>query len=347
MPKHHNSFDFLRLVFAVMVIITHSLVLSGAGEGDFLFRFTGGQIDCSYLGVRGFFLISGFLIFKSLQRSTGVLDYLTKRALRIFPALIVMLLLVTLVAGPLLSSFPVGAYFRNGETWNYLGSSLRIPGFQKSISLPGVFSHNPGTNAVNGSLWTVWFELLFYVGLLAAFFPFRNKISFLKWALPISWALLYIFFVAGHHFLDAHIFPFTGMSAEIAVDLGLFFLAGSALTLVPWQRASLRRMLLIAGLLIVIIGLSFHVFYYLRYLGLPVLIMAAGHYYIPVFSQIRRLGEPSYGIYIYAFPLQQAIIQVLSPSPMVVTLLAIPLSMLLGYASWHLVESPFLGLKNK
>lgn len=347
MPKHHNSFDFLRLVFAVLVIITHSLVLSGAGNADFLYRITGGQIDCSYLGVRGFFVISGFLIFKSLQRSDSVADYLGKRFLRIFPALIAMLLLVTFVGGALLSKWSIKEYYSSIEPWRYCASALRLPGFQKIGALPGVFTGNPNTNAVNGSLWTIWFELLFYIALLVVFFVVRKNSAILKWLLPACWGLLYALFLFGHRFLDAHIFPLTGMSAEVAVDLGLYFLAGSVLTLMPWGNLQLRRCLLVAGFLIVFIALGFHLFYYLRYFGLSLIILSAGHYYVPLFSQIRRLGEPSYGIYIYAFPVQQAIIQELTPSPLLITLLTIPVALLLGFASWHFIEAPFLALKRE
>ena len=60
---HKNNFDFLRLVFAVFVIITHSYSISGIKEIDILSQLTNGQTALSYVGVRGFFIISGYLIF--------------------------------------------------------------------------------------------------------------------------------------------------------------------------------------------------------------------------------------------------------------------------------------------
>ncbi len=347
MPKHHNSFDFLRLIFASMVIITHSLVLTGMGDADFIYRWTGGQTNCSYLGVRGFFLISGFLIFKSLLRSKSIFDYLKKRALRIFPALIVMLLAVTFIAGPFLTHLSLAEYFGSSEPWRYIASALRIPGIRKTALLPGVFAHNPNGAAVNGSLWTIWFELIFYAGLLILFFLFRNKARLLNLLLPASWLLLFIFFLTGHHFLDIHVFPLTGMSAEVAADLGLFFLAGSALTLIRWERTELRLILTLAGLLIIGLGLSFHLFGYLRYVGIPLFLLGIGHFYVPAFSKIRQLGEPSYGIYIYAYPIQQAIVQEVTHSPLIITLLTLPLTFLVGLASWHFIEKPVLEFKRK
>lgn len=80
---HKNNFDFLRLLFAFFVIITHSFSLSGLRECDALCKITPNHINLSYLGVRGFFIISGYLIFQSLVRSKGLIDYYWKRILRL------------------------------------------------------------------------------------------------------------------------------------------------------------------------------------------------------------------------------------------------------------------------
>ncbi len=346
MPKHHNSFDFLRLIFALLVIITHSVVLTGGGDADFLHRATGGQINCSYLGVRGFFVISGFLIFKSMQRSAGIGDYGKKRALRIFPALIVMLLVVAFIAGPLLSDLTASEYFKGGAAMRYVAAALRLPGIPKTATLPGVFAHNAVKGVVNGSLWTIWFELLFYIALLG-FYPLRRRENILKWLLPGVWVLLYSLFLFGHAFLNTHIFPLTGMSAEVAVDLALYFLGGSVLTLISWEYSKVRFLFLTLGCVIVAAGLGTGFFHELRYIGLPLAIIAAGHGFVLLFSQIRRLGEPSYGIYIYAYPVQQAVIQLGIISPLAITLVTVPVVLLLGFASWHFVEAPLLSLKNK
>ncbi|MEF9478143.1 acyltransferase family protein [Chryseobacterium sp. 1B4] len=85
MISRSNNFDFLRLVFASLVVITHSYALSGAAQGDPLSQLTHGQMEFSYLGVHGFFIISGYLIFKSLLRCKGLPDFYWKRLLRLFP----------------------------------------------------------------------------------------------------------------------------------------------------------------------------------------------------------------------------------------------------------------------
>ena len=79
--RNNNNFDFLRLLFATFVIITHSYPLTGAPEIDWLNQLTEKQLTFSYIGVRGFFIISGYLIFESLIRSETLASYAKKRHL--------------------------------------------------------------------------------------------------------------------------------------------------------------------------------------------------------------------------------------------------------------------------
>ena len=88
-----NNFDIIRILFAWLVIVSHSYILLGTKGCDPLCELTNHYINLSYFGVKGFITISGFLIFKSLERSPNVLDYLWKRILRIYPGLMVVLLL--------------------------------------------------------------------------------------------------------------------------------------------------------------------------------------------------------------------------------------------------------------
>ena len=104
-----NNFHFLRLLFAFFVVITHSYAITGIKENDILAQITNSQTTFSYIGVRGFFIISGFLIFQSLKRSENLLNYYWKRILRLFPALIVVLLL-TIIIGVFITEENVTSY---------------------------------------------------------------------------------------------------------------------------------------------------------------------------------------------------------------------------------------------
>ena len=82
--RQANNFDLLRILFAWFVIVSHSYVLNGVGESDPLGQLTSNYFILSFIGVKGFFVISGYLILQSLTRSKTVLDYVAKRMLRIF-----------------------------------------------------------------------------------------------------------------------------------------------------------------------------------------------------------------------------------------------------------------------
>ena len=113
-PRPANNFDVLRILFAWFVIISHSYVLNGLWATDPLFEATNQTFLFSFIGVKGFFIISGYLIFKSMMVSKSIPEYLIKRSLRIFPALAVVLL-VTLVAVFFIYPAGITPFFYNKE----------------------------------------------------------------------------------------------------------------------------------------------------------------------------------------------------------------------------------------
>lgn len=154
-----NNFDFLRFIFASFVIISHSYALSGSTEGDILSRITKSQMNFSYIGVHGFFIISGYLIFNSLLRCKGLADYYWKRLLRLYPALFVVLLLTVLLAPAVYEgSVP---YLHNKSVYSYIPQNLTLFFRQKGID--GVFESNPYKHSINGSLWTICYEFSMYI----------------------------------------------------------------------------------------------------------------------------------------------------------------------------------------
>jgi peptidoglycan/LPS O-acetylase OafA/YrhL len=122
------------------------------------------------------------LIFKSLERSPNVLDYLWKRVLRIYPGLIIVLLLSVGMAYIIYQ--PKQTYFKfDKEAVSYILNNLTL--YHNQWRIHGVFDKNVNT-AINGSLWTMGFEFFFYLVLLFLF-PFRQ----FKW-LVISILILTI-----------------------------------------------------------------------------------------------------------------------------------------------------------
>ena len=333
-----NAFDFLRFFLASLVILSHSFALlySGWSAYDPLLHWTRGQAALGGVAVDGFFLISGFLITKSWEHSQGVADYAKKRALRILPALVLVLLVTVFVFGPLATDLRPASYFHSPRTWAYFGM-MGTKNLHLTDTLPGVFTHNPLANRVNGSLWTIRCEAICYilVAALGLLRVYRRPI-----ALPlVSAAALAVMA------LNAHKLSTLGEWAD-SFRVLLYFLWGMTFYLcrdfIPFSRGWL--MLSLGGILVseVVDILP----YTLPLLGAYALFYAA---FRPAFGLQRfaRRGDFSYGLYLYAFPVQQLLVTTFQHSlnAGALTLAAFLLALACAVLSWHLVEKPALHRK--
>ena len=182
-----NNFDFLRFLFAVFVVISHAYALSGVNESsEWFHQISNGQIVLSQLGLSGFFIISGYFIFQSLQRSKSFFSYYKKRFLRLFPALFFVLLL-TLILAPFVYKSEI-PFFQNKEVYSYLPYNLLLYFFQSGIK--GIFDTN-AYHAINGSLWTIRYEFSLYVAIGLLYF-FRNDFKGVRILIAAVFAILII-----------------------------------------------------------------------------------------------------------------------------------------------------------
>lgn len=333
---HHNNFDFLRFLFASLVIVTHAYALLGHIELDPFNRISGRVF--SEIAVCGFFVISGFLIHQSLERSSTLVSFLRKRFVRIFPGLAAVLLLSVFVLGPVFSTLSPVAYFTDKDTWAYLFSNIFLLPLHKD--LPGLFTHNFET-AVNGSLWTLRYEVLFYLALCLFF---KTPLNLKKKIFPVLFILLtttHLLLKFGYvktpAALSSHLFFFT--------SLGAYFSAGMTLSLFTGSLLAYKKMLFIcaAGIFTVSSLFMQQELFVFGMISFPVMVITLGYLYMPFLHFSKHTGDISYGTYIYAFPVQQAIIVLI---PTITTegmmLPSLFFSWLLGMLSWHLVEKKFL-----
>lgn len=329
--RHDNNFDFLRLFAASAVVIGHSYWLSGNIQHEPLRQFTG-HSDMADVAVNLFFVMSGFLIAASWLNSRSPVDFLGKRALRIFPALFVSVLLGVGLVGSLATQLPLEEYFSDSQTLAYLWNLLLLSRFE----LPGVFLDNPFPRTVNGSLWTLPYEVGMYLGLLGLGL-LRLLHRHLVPLIPLGLMLL--------HFV---LMPRLGIDSELLEKvsrLGMFFFSGTALYLyraqVPWN----------AGLALGLLGLNLLTagsdhWFLVHVLTLPYLAIYLAHLRVPGLARAGRAGDFSYGVYIFSFPLQQLIIwRYPGLSVPAFALLSLAGSLALGVLSWHFIEAPALALK--
>lgn len=344
---HQNNFEIIRLSLATLVVVLHCYDLTATHYTDYLKIWTHEQLSLPYIIIRGFVIMSGYLVLKSLVRSTSVKQYLWRRFLRIYPPLIVALLICALIAGPLLTSMPAAAYYRHPDTWLYMVYSLRIFMVKHTECLPGVFRDNPAGCAVNGSLWTIWVEEVLYIALIAFFF-IRRWPKLLKPALGLSWlAMVVLYLIAKQRWADQAI-PFSrSVQWDYFADLLIYFFSGCLMTLIEWKNMRRNRLILAGSLAVAAVAVYFRVYPVLGFLLYPLIMVSAGSDCVPVLLKPFRWGNPSYGLYIYSYPIQQILIQTLHPSAGMLLLLGVPLSFVAGYSSWHLIEAPFLQLKDR
>ena len=339
--KQHrsNNFDFLRFVFALLVVISHSYPLSGNSENaQWIYRLTDGQVNYASLGLNGFFVISGFFIYRSFARSESVWIFLKKRALRIFPGLFIVLLLSILMV-PLVyeGSTPL---FRNIEWYTYLPNNLSLYGFQGVVS--GVFDRN-FYHAINGSLWTIRYEFTLYLS-IAVFFLFRRNTFWIQFCLLLA----SIGMLGGYIFYREELGPLSmfGLLGYNVLNLGTFFVLGSLLATFELER---WVHWVFALILLVLLGVSVYLDLYdvAKHILFTPLVLMTGFLTVSRVKEFGKWGDSSYGIYIYSFPIQQVLVHYFAPKAMILMVCSVPLSMLFGYLSWHLVEKRALKFKTK
>jgi len=323
-----NNFDFLRLAAALAVLLSHQFALQGLPEPLTAIGSWGG------IGVLMFFAISGYLVAGSWQRDPHAGRFLWRRALRLWPGLLVAAGLTTFVLGPFVSALAWSDYFMNEATWRY----LRLLGLWEFHSdLPGVFTGNAHPGSINGSLWTLPLEVRCYVllallgglGLLG-----RRGLAWVLCAAFLGW----FFFVWTVGYEDM---------LRMKVQMGVVFTAGAALQRCEtWWKARWHRLPSALALLIALC-LSRGWLDMMVTLGLTMTVVWLGTLSTPVLRQCGRFGDFSYGLYIYAFPMQQLFFW-LGGSRLPHTLGSLGVigcTLVLAALSWHLIEAPSLRLK--
>ena len=336
LPAHQpNSFGFLRLMFATMVIASHSPELIDGNRSREILTRLFGTLSFGELGVHGFFLISGYLITKSYVTSAGMSAYLGKRLLRIYPGYVASFLICWLVVGPLAGGHVPFGDGLAGQIWRLL--TLGLP--ERDGAFAGL--HYP---SLNGSMWTIAYEFRCYllVALLGWLGVLRRKVLYGTLTGVLAVLMLIDFDVPVPGVL-------VGLLGSVRYDMQfftLFFCGGCFYVFRDHIRLNGRTAtvaaLLLAGVMFVgpLADLAVGVF------GGYLLFWFAFSVTAAPLSRIGGRIDLSYGLYLYAWPVQSLIIQNAGPiSPWLLFAIATPLAGVLGYASWRLVEQPFLRLK--
>ena len=326
-----SGFDYLRFYLAVSIVIWHTVEINNGRDFE-VTTWSGPLRPFIGLILPMFFALSGFLVAGSLARTQSVASFLFLRIIRIFPALIVEVTLSAIVIGFLFSTLPVRQYIATVDFWHYF---LNIFG-DIHYELPGVFSTNPLPNQVNAQLWTIPFELKCYIALacLGLFRLHRKTLLFLIIVVTFQLSLLQRMLIYGE--------LKTAVPGNVLVLCFLF----SVVLYLYRDRVPCSAILATAAGVICFLCLNSRFGGY--FVALPTAYLTV---YLGLLNPSRiglpKGGDYSYGIYLYGFPIQQAVAALGDRTHSFAYNIALagPLIAAVAYLSWHFIEAPALAAR--
>lgn len=345
LPKHPpNSYGLLRLFLASLVIVQHSLYLTGHPAYIFVgVEWLGRRASYGDIAVGGFFALSGFLLHTSVTRNSPR-RFLRLRFFRLMPGFWATLIVVAFVLAPLIAAAAgtMSGYRIVGSdsALSYVGNNLALLIRQPTIG--GVLERNPYPDSLDGSLWTLLPEFTCYVTLLLVTLAGpRLRLDGWRATAVVAGGALVVFWTA-----DALLPGGSGLLISQLASLAAAFFAGSTLSALRFQdRVTGRIVGYVSAACVAMLALGLWLPF-----GPPVLaacVVAVGAYLKSGWpARVGTRSDLSYGVYLYHFPVIQLLVALglAASSPLADALLLSPLALLvtlpIAAASWYMVEAP-------
>lgn len=325
-----NNFDLLRLLLAGTVCLVHSYDLSGIQQLAWLARLLSPAV-----AVKAFFVVSGFLIFMSFERSSSLAAYAAKRVRRIYPAYFTVVVLCAFGLAAV-STKSLADYF-SMAFGRYLVANLVFLNFLQP-SLPGVFETN-ALSAVNGALWTLKIEVMFYLAVPLFVLLFRRfsrlPVLLVVYCLSVAYAVL-LTAVARRTGSALYL----ELARQLPGQLSYFMAGAFFYYFLPLFERRTASFVMAAALILVVD--TIYPLPFLEPMALAaVVVLFALFFYV---GNLAKYGDFSYGVYIIHFPVIQLLVQAgyCRESPGLFLTTVILLTVLGAVAMWHLVEKRFL-----
>jgi len=339
--ERSNAFDVIRLVLATMVVFAHSyFLIDGRIDREPLWVLSHGQLQSGQVAVYLFLCISGFLVTRSFLTSRGLRSYLLKRVARIVPGFLAATFFGLVIIAPFLATGTIQAFFAR-QNWPAIWvNALAL----RQTGVTGVLDPNP-VKLVHGTLWTVKYEFDCYLlaALIGSFGFFSLRYAVFTFA-AIAAVLLFLNFgverlptnnigiasllISGPP-LWPELLPFYFTGAAIYVFRNYIPLSGALF----WTLSGILLISLFVG------GARVAILFAGSYVILYLAIKMSAQIYI-----LHRRVDLSYGLYLYAWPIQQLLVFVTknSLSPLALFAVTMPVSLCVAYASWRFIEAPAL-----
>lgn len=329
-----NALSFLRLFFAILVIISHSFPIGGFGAEPKAFGLSlGGG------AVAGFFTISGYLITNS-RVTQSPKNFFIRRLLRIYPGYLIAIFFTAFIFAPLIASKAGSWSIQNAV--EYVAKSFLIV-FGQPNSLQGSVAELPYDEGINGSLWTLAPEVIAYatLGLLYLNQKIRNSE-----AVPVVvFAILAAVIEMSNPVHEWMLLGEEWQYVRPALVLWLYFLAGNILfktrKVIQKNKKSLPL-----SILFLILGCYTETLESIASIPLAFLILWTASALPEIFRKVGKKNDISYGVYIYAFPVQQTLTCFGIQNLGYISYFCLTLATVfpLATASWFFVERPFIDI---
>jgi len=330
LKRENNNLDLVRIMLACLVIVGHSPILNGSSymwvdpiQHFFKFTYSGA------IAVKLFFFISGLLVTNSLIIQKNPVQFITSRFFRLMPALFFVLVLTVLLVGPILTSMKVSEYFSDSGFLSYFSHNIL---FRQYLFLPGVFESNFYHKTVNGSLWSLAYEVKCYIALLIIFL-------FLKNTSKRYWNIVFLIILVGT--LLHSKFSFGAITHNPDIYLLFVSFAFGAFCAIHADKIKLNLQI-VAGMILffyILKDTSYAQLFFIPASGITVLYLAS----IKFVLKLRPKYDISYGVYLWGFLVQQTIFHYCGHMYVGFhCLLAIIISVLLGLITNIIIEKPFI-----
>lgn len=335
LKQGRDNFLLLRLLAASMVVFGHSYAIAAIpGVHDFIaVAGWGPGVYTGSIAVDLFFVVSGFLVTGSYVNRRDLRQFVRSRFLRIMPAYLACVAITALLIGAVVTEWSIVQYFGSSEPWRYILKNLTFISLE--WDLPGVFESNPHPSVVNGSLWTLPAEvrMYFWVAIFGVFGLLHRRWLFNVVVLSI--------FVLAAWFPEAAAGLFRAAPHS---RLAALFALGAAFYI---NRDFVPVNGLIATALVLLCYWLHGTPHFMSVFAVALAYVSLWLAYVPRIPGLNKLGDYSYGVFLWGFPLQQVVTWVIGqPSPMQVFGWAMPMTLLIAMLSWHWIEKPVLKLKN-
>ncbi|MFZ4800018.1 MAG: acyltransferase family protein [Bacteroidia bacterium] len=331
----NNNFNFLRFYFAFVVVIGHLIGISKV-EGFRQFA----PFFNTYTSVTAFFCISGFLITRSYLNSSSYINYLLKRAARLLPAYILVVILSAVFLS-FLSRYSFSDYYTHPQFTKYLIANLSFANFVQPC-LPGVFLRDGLTCDVNGALWTLKVEVSFYLTIPVLLFLIKKSNN-----KPLIFIIIYLFSVIYKNSFE-YLTSITGNGIYSILARQLpgflsYFICGIALYYYFEFFLRNKKLFFIVGFVLFTFEqlIDMEIF---TPIALPLMVFAIAFSFSGL-NTFAKYGDFSYGIYLFHCP----IIKIAKDldfferyNPLIVAITIILFVLFLGVISWHFIEKKFL-----